>query len=344
MTDTPQTSATTTTTISDVIVKLDDRIRLMSAVLTATDYPEKSQQRKPHGTHAHARATRKYLNDHLKHPAILTTQTLLDQGSPAEALFTLMFAYQFPEMRPLAALPAWVPAGYGDQLRAFHDATDLPGWWRKERLVWEKALTEVQKVFQKVNFKPLLTPFLGEISEQFVFMPNISYPSDRELGLHYDQHLVCIAPPPLAWGDSPPWPYDEETQLMHSYRVALNQYGKILLLRYLRAHAEKVSEAAQTELPVNDQFRLQYPSWEAQFAELFVTALVAMYLEENVNEAEYKAFVLMEKKVRGMNILPGTVSVMRRYLQERGNKYNTLIEFLPLFPKQLRVAKRIVTL
>jgi hypothetical protein len=43
--------------------------------------------------------------------------------------------------------------------------------------------------------------------------------------------------------------------------------------------------------------------------------------------------------------VPGTVSVLRRYLQEKGGaKYSTLVEFLPYFPKQLRVAKRIVNL
>ena len=54
--------------------------------------------------------------------------------------------------------------------------------------------------------------------------------------------------------------------------------------------------------------------------------------------------MLMEKKARGMAMLPGTVSVLRRYLQEVGNThYTNLIEFLPYFPKQLRVAKKIVT-
>jgi hypothetical protein len=165
------------------------------------------------------------------------------------------------------------------------------------------------------------------------------------LGLRLDNQLICISPPPLAWGDSPPWPFDEETMLMQSYRAALVQYGRLVLTQMLRQNAEQVREAAETELPLNDQFRAQFPSWEEQFVELFVTAVVAMYLESHLNEAEYKSFVLMERKVRGMNILPGTVSVLRRYLQEKGgSKYASLVEFLPFFPKQLRVAKRIVNL
>jgi hypothetical protein len=330
---------------SDVLVKLDDRVRLMSTLLAATDFPEKSQQRKPHGTHAHARATRKYLSDHSQHPAVKSTQLLLDQGTPLEALFTLAMRFSFPDMRLEGDAPVWMPSGYGEQLRDFYLAADIEGWWRKEKLVWDKALAETQRVFQDVNFKKFLEPFVDEITESFVFIPNISYPTDKELGIRLDNQLICIAPPPMAWGDSPPWPYDEETMLMHSYKVSLVQYGRLLLMAMLRSNAEKVKEAAETELPLNDQFRAQFPTWEEQFVELFVTAVVAMYLESHLNEAEYKSFVLMERKVRGMNILPGTVSVIRRYLQEKGGpKYSTLVEFLPYFPKQLRVAKRIVNL
>jgi hypothetical protein len=53
----------------------------------------------------------------------------------------------------------------------------------------------------------------------------------------------------------------------------------------------------------------------------------------------------MERKVNGMGFLPGTISVWRRYLSEReAGRYSSLMDFLPVFPKQLRVANRIVTL
>jgi hypothetical protein len=182
------------------------------------------------------------------------------------------------------------------------------------------------------------------VREAFVFMPNISYPTDQEVGVRLAKELVCVAPPPMAWGDSPPWPFDEETLLTHSYRAALTQYARFLLSSYLRASPDRLAEAQKTELPVGDQFRALHPTWEDQFISLFVAAAVAMYLEDFVSEAEAKAYVLMEHKARGMTILPGTVSVLRRYLQELGNKYETLLDFLPIFPKQLRIAKKIVTL
>ena len=98
-------------------------------------------------------------------------------------------------------------------------------------------------------------------------------------------------------------------------------------------------------IPVGEQFGKLHPTWEEQFVALWVAAAVAIYLEDHVSQAEAKAYVLMARKAQGMTILPGTISVLRRYLTEReSGRYDSLLDFLPIFPKQLRVAKRIVTL
>lgn len=327
----------------DVIVKLDDRIRLVSALLAVTTYPDQAQKLKPHGTHAHARATRKHLADFTDHPAVQATQNLLDQNTPLEAIYALVMLMNWPDLS-ITAMPPWAPANYNDHLRDFYEKSGLAAFWTQEKTPWEKSLAEAKRVFENVEFKPFFKPFLGEVKETLIFMPNISYPAAYDIGLHIGAELLCIAPPPLAWGDSPPWPYDERTMITYSYRAAMMVYAGILLREYLRTHAKELEAITQTELPLTDQFKAQYPSWEQQFSTLFLSALVAMYLEEHVDEKEYKSYMLMEKKARGMTNLPGTVSVLRRYLQEvGGDKYNNLIEFLPIFPKQLRVAQRIVT-
>ncbi len=329
---------------SDVIVRLDDRIRLMSALLAATNWPEKSQQKQPHGTHLHARATRKYLADHLNHPAVQSMQHLLEQGAPLEAMYTFILCLSWPGLTlEIDRLPAWVPSGWVMDIRDFYTTSNLVQWWRREDVLWQKSLTESQRMFKNVNFKPFLESFLGEINEDLVFVPNISYPSDQEIGIRIGRELVCIAPPRLAWGDSPPWPFDEDPA--HVYRAALSQYGRLLLMTYLRANAAKLADVTKTALPVGDHLAALYPTWEEQFTALFVSAAVAIYLEDHVSQAEAKAYVLMARKAQGLTILPGTISVLRRYLSEReAGRYQSLLDFLPVFPKQLRVAKRIITL
>jgi hypothetical protein len=326
----------------DVSVRLDDRIRLMSAVLAATDWPDKSQERQPHGTHAHARATRKFLDPHKHHPAVQAMQSLLDQGAPLEAMFTLAVQLSWPGLT-IDELPRWVPPGWNDQLRDFYQQSNLAKWWKDEDAVWKNSVTESEKMFKNIEFKPFLKPFLGDIDETLVFVPNISYPSEQSIGIRYGHELLCVAPPRLAWGDSPPWPFDEDPA--HVYRAALSQYGRLLMLAYLREHAEKLASVAESPLPISDQFRAKYPTWQEQFTNLFVAAAAALYLEKTISKAEANAYVLMERKTNGMVILPGMVSVLKRYLSEfESGRYKAMIDFLPVFPKQLRVANKIVTL
>jgi hypothetical protein len=328
----------------DVTVRLDDRIRYMSAVLAATNWPDKSQERQPHGTHAHARGTRKFLTEITSHEAAQTLQNLINQGAPLEAMFTFALCLSWPGLElEIDRLPGWVPPLWVPHLRNFYQKSKISEWWQQEDAVWQKSLDDSRKMFKTVSFKPFLKPFLGEIAEDLIFIPNISYPTDQEIGIRLGKELICIAPPRLAWGDSPPWPFDEDAA--HIYRAALSQFGRMLLISYLRSQAHKIPEAAKAPMPVTDQFIALHPTWEEQFTALFVAAAVAIYLEDHVNKAEAKAYVLMARKTQGLTILPGMVSVLRRYMTEHeAGKYQSLVDFLTVFPKLLRVAKRVASL
>jgi len=333
------------TTSAPVTVTLDDRARLVATALAATDYPDRAQARKRHHAHALARSTRKFMQDRglNRHPAVRGMQQLLDQNAPLEAFFTLAMQMRWPGLA-METLPRWAPREWNRHLWNLYNDADLKRFSDENKPSWDAAQTQAQAVFRDVRFKDFLEPFLGQIQEELVFMPNLMYPADADVGIRVNRQIIAIVPPPQAWGDSPPWPYDEETMLTHSYRAALTQYGRLLLLAFLRRHAEQVAPVAQKPLPVSDQFRILYPTWEQQFIALFIAAAVAMYLEDHVDKAEAQAYMVIEKKARGMTILPGTISVLRRYLQERGKRYETLIDFLPVFPAQLRVAKRIIAL
>ncbi len=330
---------------TDVTIVVDDRMRLMSAALAATDFPERAQERKRYFAHAHARATTKYIADKglLTHPAIIGLQGMLDDNVPLETLYALLMHLTWPGLT-VRQLPSWAPPKWNSLMWDFYTQADLATFWKNEAAVWDKAIAQSKTVFQKRPFKPFLQEFIGEFPEELVFEPNICYPADRELGVRVHNQVHAIVPPAQAWGDSPPLPYDEDTMLMHPIRAALTSFGRVLVGAYLRANSALLAEASKKELPVSEQFKALHPAWDDQFVTIFVAGAVAIYLEDFVDPREAKAYVLEETKARGMAILPGAVNVLRRYLQEKGNRYNTLAEFLPVFPVQLRVAKKIVTL
>lgn len=329
-------------TQTDVSVRLDDRVRLMSALLAATDYPQKAQERKPHGTHAHARATSKRLRAHKDHDAVKVVQVLLNKNAPLETLYAFAVRLSWPQLET-NAMPAWLPPNFPQLMRDFYEQAQLNEWWGKEDYAWQKCLTEAGAMFKVVEFKPFLSKFLGTVGEDLTFVPNIAYPTDQEMGVRIDNELMCIAPPRLAWGDSPPWPFDEDPA--HIYRSALTQFGRLLLLPYFNENSDRVKEATKSALPVSDQFKQRYTTWYEQFMTLFLAGVVAIYLEDHVSSREANAYVLMERKTEGMDILPGVISVLRRYLSELENgRYDGLVDFLSVFPKQLRIAKRIVSM
>jgi hypothetical protein len=325
-----------------VEIRTDDRVRLMSAVIAATNWPEKAQAAKGHLPHMHARNTAKRVAEFSHHPAVNAAQVLLDQSAPLEALYTYVLKLSWPDLTG-QHIPRWVPPKWDEHLRNFYEQTKLAEWWSDEEEHWHDARMQSEKVFESVNFYEFLRPFLGDIVEQLVFMPNISYPSERSIGVRVGGELISICPPRIAWGENPPWPFDDDPG--HVYTDALSDFARLLMLSYLRQNSEGVAPVAQKPLPVSEEFRERYPTWGDQFTELFVIGVVALFLEQAVNKQEAKAYILMSNKAKGLKILPGVVSVLRRYLSEFADgKYQTFIEYLPRFPNHLRVAKTISAL
>ncbi len=321
----------------DIFVTVDDRARLISAVLSVTDWPALEQVRRRHRAHTHARSTAKWVQRFANHPAVHSLQTLLDQNTPLEAVYTYALHLSWPQMRMETVLP-WAPPYWDEQLQDFYAQAELETLWQEEALPWERAQEEAQQVIAGVDFRRFLAPFFGNIQERFVLMPNISYPTDTEVGVRLDDTLFCLAPPRIAWGENEPWPFDDDAA--HILRGALMRYAQLLITAYLRLNAAAIAPSTTTPLPVSDAFRRTYPTWSNQFTALFVGGAVTLFLEETFGAQEAKAYVLMEKRTNGLDILPSVVDVLKRYLEEREEgRYHQLVDYLPTFGKHLRIAQ-----
>ena len=325
-----------------VIVRTDDRVRLLSAVLAATNYPEKSQDRKKHGTHSHARATRKLVAEFSHHPAVHAMQVLLDQNTSMASMYGFILRLSWPALEG-SEMPRWVPPRWNEHLKHFYEVTRIAKLWEDENEAWQPPLRHLREAFGKVDLYSFLEPFVGPVPEALIFMPNISYPSDQNIGVRVGGELVTIMPPPMAWGDSPPWPYKDDEAL--AYRAALSEYISILMGAYMKFNADVINTMAEKALPVDEKYIALHPTWQDQFMGLFKAALIALFLEQSVSGLEAKSFTQYMQKVENVTILPGVVTVLRRYMDEyKAGRYTSFIEYLPSFPKQLRIAAPFATL
>jgi hypothetical protein len=325
-----------------VIIRVDNRVRLMSAVLAATNYPDKSQDRKKHGTHLHARGTRKIVAEFSSHPAVQAMQILLDQNIPLASMYSYVLRLTWPDLVG-DEMPRWVPPRWNEHLKHFYDTTHLEKWWADEDEAWKMPVRHLNEAFAKVDLYAFLEPFLGKIAESMVFMPNISYPSDQNMGIRIGGELVVIVPPPIAWGDSPPWPYKDDEAL--AFRTALSEYSDILMANFMRQNEATIQTLSEKPLPVGEKYAAAHPTWQDQFLGVFKAGLIYLFLEDSVSSLEAKSFMQIMQKVENLTVLPGVVSIFRRYLEEyKAGHYPTFAEYLPAFPKQLRVAKTIAAL
>jgi hypothetical protein len=184
----------------------------------------------------------------------------------------------------------------------------------------------------------MLSRFFGPQRADLVFMPNICYPTSETLGFRDGKRLVCIDPPPIAWGNNAPWPFDDTPA--DTPRDAFSAYAKILLGEMFDANPEAAEAARKVKLPVPNTFISRHPDWFDQFAVLFVSGVTALYLRETFNAIEAKAYTMMVHKAHGFEALASVIDVLDKYLESQAaGKYATFIEYLPTFTKAMRVAE-----
>lgn len=317
------------TTVSDIDIVIDDQIRLIGALLAASPWPDDAQRRRPHGTHAHARAARKHLTPFRGHPAAIVLQALLDRGIPLESIFAAAVND--------APRPDWLPADWPTLLGDFGAQAGLAAWWHGAAADWGASVEQARRVFADVRLKPFLKPIFGAVSARLTFMPNLLYPADRELAVAGGDILLALIPPPLAWGDSPPWPYDEDPA--HTVRVTVAQFAYLLTNALLDAHGADVGDAAPFTDMARGRLGRVYAAadWPTLFRDLFVPALTALYLEQAFSAGESRAYVLMERRTHKLESLDTMIALLRDFgARQAASGFPDFGAFLPEFPAAYR--------
>ncbi len=267
-------------------VCLEDRLRLAGALLAAGEWPEVEQKLKPYKPHRVAESARKYFSPAQAHPAVLAAQALAGQGEGLPGLFTQLLHGEAPE--PLAA-----------ELTGFVAATEPEKFWAETEADWQAALTETREVLARADLEQFLTDLFGPLSLSLALMPNLLYPGQQCLALEADNRLIIYAPPPLAWGASPPWRYNERPD------EVLAMVSQTAARRFVEPH-----------LPAG--------------AEALGLAAAVVFLRQAEGQAAGDQFMVIQKKTRGWRGLPGVVNALETVLAaRRGGQWPRWTDSLP---------------
>lgn len=198
--------------MSTLSVAIDERMRLVTAVLAASDWPVEEQNQLTHAVHPHAKQVRQFVQPFGSHPAVNGVNEALLNGVLLADLFSAALRAAWPDFTPTAELPHvlkienWVQS-LADFAQKTAVSTDF---WPHHTAVWNEAQSALTHIFSSGNLLAALAQ-LGEVADTAVsLMPNLVYPALNPVVATADGALTLLLPPPKAVGESPPWPFDED--------------------------------------------------------------------------------------------------------------------------------------
>jgi hypothetical protein len=260
-----------------ILLRTDDRLRLAGCLLAASDWPEHEQRVKAYQAHRVAEAAHKFFAPHRANPAALAARQLAGEGEGLAALFAQ------------ALSESW-PAEFAAAFQDFAAATHLTDFYAEHAANFADAEADARAVLDRAALRAVLVDLLGADERAYVFVPNLLYPGRQPVACGSAGEVVVSAPPPLAWGSSPPWRYSERPD--EALAVIAEAFARFRFAEQLPADLQPRAEA------------------------LGVAAAVLCLREAEGPEAGDQLLV-MQKKTRGLKQLPAMVAALETALAER---------------------------
>ena len=278
--------------MSDVKVTVDNRVRLVAAALSASDWVEKEQELAGrHAVHPHAKQTRQYVIDFDEHPLIQTLNEAITTDQVLTDLFTVAVRCSWPTFTVEEALPATQSEGpLADQLADFYVDTAIAAFfWADHAAAWQEAERDLQTIFRTNLLSTFLGQLLGHPLEQdIVIVPNLLYPGRRSLVATTSKTYYLILCLPPAWGESSPWPFRDGVDWTLS--EACRTLSEVIL--------------ADTLAHLDENQRL-----------LLLHAAATLFLEQAIGEPAALAYLVQTKKAQKLPQLPQVVDTLREQLR-----------------------------
>ncbi len=277
--------------MSDVQIVLDDRARLVMAVLAASQWPALEQKQLVHAVHPHAKQTRHHVQSFAHHPAVAVVNQGLAAGVAVDDYFTAGLRCTWPDFAVLQPLPDRLPVTWGRSLMEFGVATAVADtFWPAHQSAWQEGVNDLKTIFANSQVKAFFGRLRHQpISQKLVIMPNILYPAlSPVLATTWDT-LYLLLPPPKAVGESPPWPYGEDPGWV------MAETGQRLTTHLL---ADTLAQLDNTQ------------------TSLLKFAVTTLLLEQEMDEAEAMAYLLRSKKQHKLPQLPGVVDKLREAIMQ----------------------------
>ena len=304
--------------MSTLTVLTDPRLRNLSALLAATDWPDQEQRPLPRGVHPQATMLRKHVSPYRAHAAARYLQAALETEGSLPKLFARVLNDE---------------AEITGHLRAFGGAAALGAFWSGHDSGWAQAVSEVEAHVRPLNFDSFLSELFDLLPTDLIIHPNIAYPTKHSFGVLVDNKAYSIMPPRKAVGESKPWPFGDDRDYV--IRLAIHDFVQAQLFDLLDRQPKLIRVGENNDL-LPAAFRAEFPTWNKQVVELFAYAAQIIFLNR-LDDGAGDALAVFERRTRQLTILPGSVDEVTNYIAGKGlaQRYVSLEVYLPHFADQV---------
>lgn len=198
--------------MASLSITIDERLRLVTAVLAASSWPAEEQAQLTHAVHPQAKQVRHFVQPFASHPAVNGANEALLNGVPLTDLFSAALGCTWPDFTPTADLPHVLKINdWVQSLADFARESSIETlFWGPQTAVWQEAAAALQTIFTEDRLLTALGQ-LGVVADTAVLlMPNLVFPALSPVVATAHGTLALLLAPPKAVGESPPWPFDED--------------------------------------------------------------------------------------------------------------------------------------
>jgi hypothetical protein len=279
--------------MNDITILIDDRARLVTAVLAASHWPQQEQAQVTHAVHPHAKQTQQFVQRWANHGAVTAVNEALTANTPLTHFFSTALRASwgsFIAREPLPQSDSFDAAAWLKTLADFGEKSGLSVFWATHQTPWLEGVSNLKSIFHDSTLPRFLGQLRHQASEQqIVIMPNIVYPALQPVLAETAATIYLLLPPPKAVGESPPWPYDEDPGwvLERACHALLDHFMADILAQFTP----------------NQQRLLKY-------------AAATLFLEEAIDETEAAGYLIRTKKQHDLPRLAVAVTELRQWLEQ----------------------------
>jgi hypothetical protein len=279
--------------MSDITILIDDRARLVTAVLAASRWPQLEQAQLTHAVHPHAKQTQQFVQRVAAHRAVTAVNEALSADTPPDHFFSTALRADwgsFIVREPLPGNDSFAAAAWLKTLPDFGEKSGLAVFWAGHQAAWEEAKSDLQAIFYDSQIGRFLAHLRRQpLSRTIHLMPNIVYPALQPILAETATAVYLLLPPPKAVGESPPWPYDEDPGwVLDRTCQTLMDYFLADILHQFNSEQQRLLKYAAT----------------------------ALFLEEAIDEAEAMSYQIRAKKQHNLPRLPLAIKELRQWMAQ----------------------------